>query len=177
MEKKRYSLQDIQKMARLSPAALQDLLQKNRDHLHIEILAGPSGKEEVWLDQEAVDRLLLLKQLGPKDPGKEESRSPVKAPTGQRGKVSPVEVSDLMIAALDRLARDMRTLKGILGDLLARHQQILRDLGRSQLENHHLHQEVEAMRQRQQALVQELQKYVETGENPEVDPEDRPAIN
>lgn len=178
MEKKRYSLQEIQKMAQLSPAALQELMQKNRDHLKVEVSTGPRGEEEVWLDQEAVDRLLFLKQLVLPTPlGKEEYQTQVRGPSRSRDKLPPVEVSDLMIAALDRLARDMRTLKGILGDLLTRHQQILRDLGRSQMENSHLHREVEAMRQRQQALVQELQKYVETGERPEVDPEDQQAIN
>ncbi len=180
MDKKRYSMREIQKMAQLSPAVLEDLVQKNREHLRVEVTTGPNGEEEVWFDQDSLDRLLFIKQLQfPRPLSRDEYLAQLRVPDRHGGKKreEPAAMVDLMVAALDRLAGEMRTLKGILGDLLSRHHQILRDLGRSQMENSHLHKEVEAMRQRQHTLVQELQKYVETGENPDVEGEEEKAIN
>ena len=179
MEKKKYTLQEVQKMAKISPATLQEIMRMNGDHFKVEIQKGPNGEEEVLLDQDSLDRLLFIKQLRyPKALTRDEYMAKLRAPEVPRAnRDKAIHMSDFMSATLDRLAGEMKALKGILGDLLSRHQQILRDLGRTQLENSHLHKEMETMRQRQHALLQELQRVVETGERPEVEDDDAKSVN
>lgn len=178
MEKKKYSLQDVQKIARISPATLQELLKKDGTHLQVEVKKGANGEEEIWLDQDSLNRLLFIKQLRyPKPLTNEEYQTQLRAPRSPQGKAQPIQLADFMVAALDKLSLEMRSLKGILGDLLTRHQQVMRDLGKTQIENNHLHREVESMRQRQQSLLQELQRFVETGERPEVEEEGGKSVN
>ena len=178
MEKKKYTFDEVQKIARISPATLHELLQKNSDHIDVQVTKGSNGEEEFWLEQEALDRLLFIKQLRFSTPLSNEEC--VTQLTGPRtpGRKAPVpDLTEFMATALDKLAIEMKALKGILSSLLSRHQQVLRDLGRSQSENSHLNKEIEEMRQQQHSLLQELHKYVETDERPDIDEDDLKSVN
>lgn len=180
MEKRRYSIQDIQRMTQLSPNTLQDLLQRYRQHFAIEVIQGSEG-EQLFMDQASLERLMFIKQL-------ELRQSPTQEETiNQIGEMAPRALPAMksllgetptpagskmnsLLGLLDRLGNEIHGVEGSLRTLLLRYSQVLRELSVSREENRQLRREVDQMKQRQQALIRstDLDQAIEAEKKPSI---------
>lgn len=181
MEKRRYSIQDIQRMTQLSPNTLQDLLQRYRQHFAIEVVHGNEG-EQLFMDQASLERLMFIKQLELRQTlTTEETISQIgdsaprtlpamknlgpDAPTPSGSKLNS------LLSLLDRLGNEIHGVEGSLRTLLLRYSQVLRELNVSREENRQLRREVDQLKQRQQMLIRQ------TDIDQAIEAEKKPSIN
>ncbi|MFZ2960069.1 MAG: hypothetical protein WA705_24575 [Candidatus Ozemobacteraceae bacterium] len=198
MEKRRYSIQDIQRMTQLSPATLQDLLKRYRQHFAIEVVDGPTG-EEMFMDQPSFERLMFIKQLelrqnlSPEETMTQIGDSQLRMPsmpvtggsvaTGESVGEKDSELPSLsssglrmgsLLGSLDRLGGEIHVVEGSLHQLLLRYSQVLRDMNQYREENRQLRRDMDTLRQRQNVMLGKMRLI--DGEEDE-DAGKKPQIN
>ncbi|MBF0501758.1 MAG: hypothetical protein HQM09_16590 [Candidatus Riflebacteria bacterium] len=195
MEKRRYSIQDIQRMTQLSPGTLQDILKKYRQHFAIEVVAGPEG-DEMFMDQPSFERLIFIKQLELRQTLSSEELiaqfgdNPLRRPVTAVGEQSGIDSSDgnntatsmptsdlrlsSLVGMLDGLGGEIRGVESRLRQLLMRYTQVLRDMNQYREENRQLRNDLNILRQRQDIMHGKMHR----SEVDETDEEDKkPMVN
>ena len=173
MEGRKYSITDIQRIAKLSPSALQDILKKYQKYIYLETSLGPDGKNEVFIDQSSFEKLLFFKQLEfGQELNCEEILNQIKVPS----------VRDLQYDAdgrntvkslgesLDILLQEMQSLHAAFRNLVIRYNQITKELDESRTENFNMKREIDFLKVRQKTL---LEKTTPDDDLSEISPEEK----
>jgi len=156
MEQRKYSIREIQRISQLSPATLQDLMQKNSACFNLEVVKLPSGEEEVYLDQLSFERLMFLKRLQLHEAGTEEETLEQLRGTSLNFIQDEDGESFSLDSSLDAIALEMRELKSSFKDVALKYKELNRELNHARVENARLATENAALKARQQNLLNGL---------------------
>ncbi len=166
MEQRKYSIRDVQRISRLSPATLQDLMRKNSACFTLEVVKLPTGEEEVYLDQPSFERLMFLKRLQLHEAGTEEETLEQLRGTALNFQNDEGAESFSLDSSLDAIALEMRELKSSFTDVLLKYKELNRELNHARVENARLSTENAALKTRQQNLLNGLNPQIIDEEPP-----------
>lgn len=165
MNEKKYSIRELQRIANLSPGDLRDLINKNRQHLTLEMLKNSEGQEEMFIDQPSFERLMFIKHLVFGSAlSHEEALSHLEEPqkTMDEAKCDPCSI---LLSSLEQLAEGVRTVKGKMDYLYIKYNQVIRDLQDAKTDNLRLKKELEALRENQSILAGKLKQTIDDSED------------
>ena len=165
MEKRRYSITEIQSITQLTPATLQDFLRRFQKYFSFEMEDGPEGTQ-IFLDQTSFERLMFIKNLElNQDANPEEAANQLKTlGTPTRPKSEKKNIAATLEHFLDSLTKQIRTLETSLNQILYRYVQVLKDLNQCRSENRFMRKEIDALRHRQEKILVQINQ----GESQEI---------
>ena len=166
MEKRRYSIQDIQHITQLSPTALQDFISRFRKYFSIETEESPEGPK-VYFDQVSLERLMFIKNLeNNQSANKEEALCQIKTPERKSEKTDKKSLAGIMVNFLDSLTVEIKNIESNMNQILFRYVQVLKDLNHCRSENRQMRKELDLVKRRQDKILLQL-RDTDEGEAPE----------
>jgi hypothetical protein len=164
MEKKTYSISQIQKIMDENPVELQKLIRKNKKYLNIQVIEGKNGEKENLVDEESLKKLLFLRQLETGrnltlDEAFEQMRLPDLLP-----KPEETNYYQKLIASIESMHKEVLSLGAKLKTLTVKYSYAVNELGKNRAINQSLKNEISILRNREAALMGQLQKNAENQE-------------
>ncbi len=156
MEKKKYSIKEVQNIVQILPTALQDLLKKNQSHLKLEVVRNEKGEEEVFLDPDSLQRILFLKQLELRQKlTPQELLTQISEGEGLLSEKKGTGVNALNLI-LDGLVGEVQNLNDNLENLISRYHEVSRELKQFKCENMELRREMDSLKVKHNLLLEEI---------------------
>ncbi len=164
MEKKTYTISQIQKIMDENPVELQKLIRKNKKYLNIQVVIGKNGEKENLVDEESLKKLLFLRQLETGrnltlDEAFEQMRLPELLP-----RVQKTNYYQKLNESIENMHHEVLELGAKLKTLTIKYCHAVNELGKNRAVNQSLKNEISILRNREAALMGQLQKNAEDQE-------------
>ncbi|HNV71998.1 MAG TPA: hypothetical protein PKO06_19995 [Candidatus Ozemobacteraceae bacterium] len=158
MEKRRYSIQDVQDITKLSPTALQEFITRFRKYFSIETEESPDGPK-VYLDQISLERLMFIKNLETnQSQSKEEALCQIRTSKGRSGVPERKSLAGILVNFLDSLTVEIKNIENNMNQILHRYVQVLKDLNQCRSENRQMRKEMDQLKKRQEKILLQLRE-------------------
>lgn len=166
MKEKKYSIDVIPEIIKISPNELQKLLEKNSESINI-----ISDENDSYLDEESFKRLVFVKQLNSSGQlSLEEVCELIKTPSlSSLVRSTPQTVFEKLSSSIDSVTEEACALRQQLEELLLKYNHALKELNKSRSKNIVLQKEVILMRNRQASLMGQLRQNAEKLHKHELD--------
>lgn len=165
MKEKLYSISHVQQMINISPAELQKLIRKNAKLLHLVREDSGSGKKEVFLDEDSLQKLIFIRQL---ENGTKLSDMAIcemiRTPEIGRMKATASNEEEFyarLMATIEAVSAEAGQLKSRLQGLMIKYDHVIKQLNVSQARNITLEKEIGILRNREAALMGHLRQSAE----------------
>ncbi len=159
MEKRRYSIQDVQDITKLSPTALQEFIARFRKYFSIETEESPDGPK-VYLDQISLERLMFIKNLETNQGiSKEEALCQIRTPNRKAGTPERKSLAGILVNFLDSLTVEIKNIENNMNQILHRYVQVLKDLNQCRSENRQIRKEMDLLKKRQEKILLQLRDH------------------
>ena len=168
MKEKRYTIANVQQMINISPAELQKIIRKNANALTLFREDIGNGKKEVCIDEESLQKLIFIRQLGNGAKlSEQEVCGMIRVPelaSMQTCASTEKETVARLLKTLEKVSVEAVELKSQLDGLLIKHDHLIKMLNVSQAKNITLEKEIGILRNRQAALMGQLRQNAENTE-------------
>ena len=165
MKEKRYSIASVQQMINISPAELQMMIRKNAAVLTVFKEDLGNGKKEICIDEESLQRLIFIRQLGSGSKlSDKEVCGVIRVPELNSLKTcanTEKETITRLLKTIENVSSEALQLKARLDGLLIKHDHLIKMLNVSQAKNITLEKEIGILRNRQAALMGQLRQNAE----------------